>query len=506
MAMDAQIVGGSNTANVSNVDAYYNQMVTLPNTPAATGKARIMSENDDGLSLGIPNLMSPETDSDYRLRVSQDLLLDEEDLTSTAQNFTKHAMYATTFVPSWTSTGFNTNPTSLLTAGAAVCFKTYKTFAMQGTETLSFDAEVAYTYASGAVFPAAQVVEYGFGLTSNTTPYDSFDSVMYRTTNAGTQAILRNNSNSDTVSSGNFLASDGVSTWHPVSGRKYQIILYQTVRECEWWIADPVLDAIFLAAELATPPGYGAPVSSGALQMFVRHYQATAPTVAGSFTLSRYSVRKGGVNISTSFGESAARNGENIYSPGTLTTTANQTITSGSITRPTAAVPSNTAAMVTSLSGILVETGTLAIGTDGILLAFQNPALPTAVGTTYNPNRRLRIDGVSIASGVTTAFATGGFTKMFYVAYGSTAVSLAGVATDTVTTKAYRRVQLGIAQYYTATHAPGATVNATASYERFASPIYVNPGEFVALVTFHAGTVGTTGVITHAAKFDFTWE
>jgi len=274
------------------------------------------------------------------------------------------------------------------------------------------------------------------------------------------------------------------------------------------WISDPITGATWLAADLNTPAGYGQPIASPSAQFVVRQYQAAAPTVASQITLGRYCVRRGGQILATGLGESETRIAESIYSPGTLTTTANQTITTGSITRPAAAVASNTTALLTSLSGIVLETATLAAATDGILMAYQNPTLPTAVGTTYAQQRRLRIDGIRIASSVQTAFVGGGISKYFYIAYGSTSLSLAGVAADTVTTKAYRRVQLELVQAYAATAAAG-TIPAQngLSYIAFKSPIYVNPGEFVALVTHHViGVAVTAGVIQHSLAFDYSWE
>ena len=38
------------------------------------------------------------------------------------------------------------------------------------------------------------------------------------------------------------------------------------------------------------------------------------------------------------------------------------------------------------------------------------------------------------------------------------------------------------------------------------APIYVNPGEFVALVTKHVGTVGTSGTVAHVVTFVYGWE
>jgi hypothetical protein len=329
--------------------------------------------------------------------------------------------------------------------------------------------------------------------------------VYVRTNSSGSYLVLRNNSATDSAVSSAFKDNTGAATWFPTSGRKYQFILYWTTREVEIWINDPVTEIIFLAAQLAVPAGYGSPTASAALPIFVRQYHSGTPTVAGQFTLSRNSVRRGGSNIGTTLNVAAARGYESNLLPGSLASTQIQTITTGSIVRPSAAVPANTTSTLASLGGIYVETGTLAIGTDAILMSFLNPVLPVAVAATYAPQRRLRIDGVSICSGVTVAFATGGFQKHFYLAYGSTSVSLAGVAADTVTTKAYRRMHIPIVQYYTATHAPGAP-NGAATFYALQTPIYINPGEYVALVTFHQGTVGTTGVITHSLQFDYSWE
>jgi len=502
MAIDNVINGGSNTAGKANVDAGYNLKVSTSLTPAYIGGTRNFSENDAGLALGgVPYLASPEVDDDFRMRVSNDIILDEEDCTYTAQNFTKHAMYATTFVPSWTSTGFNTNPTSSIAASAAVCFKTYKTFSMEGTETLSLDLEGAFS----AAIAANNTIEFGFGLTTNTTPYDCFDGTYIRATNNGVFGVVRNNSATDTQQTAAFKDTTG-ATWVPVATRKYQFITYLSPRETEYWINDPIADVIWLAGSIPTPAGYGAPIGSQATSMFVRQVHGiTGPATACSFTASRYNVRRGGTNIGTTLNVLNARSGESILSPGTLTTSANQTVTTGSLVATAAAVPANTTSLLASLSGKVIETLTLAAGTDGILMSYQCPALPVAVGTTYAPNRRLRIDAVNIASWVSTVIVGGPVAKAFYLAWGSTSLSLAGVAADTVTTKAYRRMMIPIVQGYGAAAGVGSVPSSTMSSFVLQTPIYVNPGEFVALVTTNS-IAATSGAATHQIMLDFSWE
>jgi hypothetical protein len=61
-------------------------------------------------------------------------------------------------------------------------------------------------------------------------------------------------------------------------------------------------------------------------------------------------------------------------------------------------------------------------------------------------------------------------------------------------------------QHYTATHAPGQSNNTSMSYFELPSPEYINPGEYVNLVTYHQGVVGTSGVITHAMQLYVTPE
>ena len=517
MSMDVTTVGGT-TGNRAEVNAYNSAKVVLETnatTNAANiGGVRMYSENDQGLAAGTgslaPYLLSTETSDEYRQRNELDILLDEENFSYSAQNFTKHQMYATTYAPTWTTQGFNTNPASSLTAAAAMLLRTYKTFSVNGTETTSWDCELAFTWTTGAQLPTNTVIEQGFGLNAVTTPYDVFDGVYFRLTPSGMYLVVRNNSSTDTAISSTFFAPDGTGTtvWQPVSGRKYQFILYSMARSIECWIADPVTGMTWLAGDVNCPPGYSQPTASSALPIFVRQYQATAPTIASQVTIGRWSVRRGGQVIAQGLGEFNARATENINSPGTLTTTANQAITSGSITRPTAGVPSNTTALVTSLSGMVLETNTLAVGTDGILMAYLNPALPTATGTSYLPARRLRIDGVRIGSVVQTVFVnTVALAKMFYIAYGSTTLSLAGTATDAVTAKAYRRLMIDLAQSYPINAAAGTVPTTTGeTFIKLQNPLFINPGEYVALCTYHLPTAATSGVIQHSIAFDYAWE
>ena len=509
---------GASSGNLVEV-AGSNQVKVIPeidatNNDANIGGTRLFYENDQGLAnYGgmVPYLRAVRSSDEYRKRVELDVLLDEEVFSTVTQNLTKHSMTSATYVPAWTLSGFNTNPTYLTTAGGVALLKTYKTFSIVGTETLSLDAEVSLTFSNSITMPGGTAIELGFGLNNAASPYEWFDGIYVRFTAGGVYLIMRNNSNTDTNASEVFVNPDGIgkTIWQPVAGRKYQFIIYVTVRMVRCWISDPVTGLTWLANSLLPPQGYAMLTASSSYQMVLRQYQSSSPLTGTNLTLGRYSVRRGGGQRYVSpLGRVVNRAGENINSPGTLTTTANQTITTGSITRPAAIALTNTTAALTSLSGIILETPSLASGTDGILLEYLNPALPTAVSTSFLPTRRLRIDGIRINAFVSTVFTAGGpMVKNFYIAIGSTSGSLAGVAADTVTTKAFRRIQIDYEEAWITAQAVNTFPTVRGSnYARFKNPLYVNPGEYVALICYCTGTPVTAGTIQRAVSFDFTWE
>lgn len=173
-------------------------------------------------------------------------------------------------------------------------------------------------------------------------------------------------------------------------------------------------------------------------------------------------------------------------------------------TNPTAAAPSNTALTANlpgGLGGQGAVTAAVAAATDGIWGSYQVPA-----GTTAVQGRRLAIRGIVIdAVNMGAAVATTATTIQFSLAFGHTAVSLA--TAEAAAAKAPRRVALGIM-----TWPVGAAIGAQPQGGRiFAdfgdASIYVNPGEFVALVgKFLVGTATASQVINFVWQPVYGWE
>jgi hypothetical protein len=186
--------------------------------------------------------------------------------------------------------------------------------------------------------------------------------------------------------------------------------------------------------------------------------------------------------------------------------------TMGSLARYTnntttaAGAGSNTAVIVghsAALGGEYIMTAQVAAAVDNIVCSYQVPA-----GTTAVQGRRLRIQGVKIAAAnIGAAVATTATLLSYHLAFGHTAISLATAETGsfvTATAHAPRRVSLGVQSW-----AVGAAVGATAPdvYMPFTQPIFVNPGEFVAVAAkFVVGTATASQAIYFNVTFDYGWE
>ena len=171
-------------------------------------------------------------------------------------------------------------------------------------------------------------------------------------------------------------------------------------------------------------------------------------------------------------------------------------------TTPAGAAASNTAALVTGLGGQATFNAIAAAVTDLIITSYQVPAVNLTTGVTA---RTLRVNGVKISCANTgAAVATTANLLAWSLAFGHTAVSLA--TTEAASTKAPRRVPLGL-QFWPVGAVDGATPQNGDLYMPFDNPIYVNPGEFVAVVAkFVKGTATASQTFYAHVTLDYGWE
>lgn len=492
------VIQGDLSGNVAEVSTQ-KQLKVITEVSASTnpnfvGAVKSFSENDEGLITGETKLVSPEADVDYRVRVSQDLQLDEEVFNYVAQNTGKHLYGSTTMTNVWSAGQLTTNSNSITTTTTGTLFQTRSMFPTTGTCTLSGDFELGFSNQP----TANTIIDFGFFLAPNANPYAPTDGVYFRLNANGLQGISANNGTE--TSTGVFPLSVGTGTWAYTNNKKYQFIVYMGGVEAVFWVNDGT-GAVRLGS-IPLPAGQNRMTMASSLPLSVRHV-ITGGAAGGIIQaqLGAYSVRQGGVQYATSpsiagnrmFGSYQGLSGGTM---GSLALYPNST-------NPTAAVPTNTtAALGTGLGGQFWETVSLAVNTDGIISSYQVP-----VGTANIQGKRLVIRGVGLTSYVQTVVVGGPYVSQYSLAFGHTAVSLA--TPEGAVTKAPRRIALsGLTQVLTAAQAISTMVSQPGgSFVDFGdAPIYVNPGEFVQLVTKHVGTAGTTGTVAHVVTFVYGWE
>lgn len=474
--------------NTGNLDAGSNIKVALSQDPDYTGGVRLFSENDTGTVTGDPYLQSPETDDDFRLRIAQECVLDEETFNYTAQNTGKAAYRNTAMTIGWIVNGMSLNSGTITTIGSGVSYSTYAYHTMHGLASTYLKMSASFNVST---FPTNTTLDFGFFLANTSNPYNPTDGVYFRVTSAGLFGVI--NFNGTETINGPFAASFGGSNWAPTIGEKYGFLIAVSEAYVEFWIDD------VLMGEIQTPLSQGQPFQAASLPVSARMaIGGTAASAGMQFLVSDYTVSVGGPNTTDRlsvignriFGSYQGLSGGTM---GSLATYANST-------NPTPSAGSNTSSNVSGLGGQGAINAAVAAATDFIMCAYQNPA-----GTVSVQGRRLVVRGVKISCvNMGAAVATTATTIALSLCFGQTAGALN--TAEGATTKAPRRLALGF-MYWNVGAPIGATPQNGDIYMNFDSPVYVNPGEFVSTaMKFIVGTATASQSIWYHVTFDYGWE
>ena len=453
--------------------------------PNQVGAIRMFCEKDAGASSGVAYLQSPYCSDDGRLAVAVDTPTFFDAFTETTQNTGIWRHQFTTMTMTMGS-GFllcNANSTAATSTGCQ--YTTWATFPLYGNNATHLEMTGAIT----SIPQAGQVFEagfFGYGANAYTAPTEG---CYFRLDSAGLIGVI-NYAGVETTTAVLITAAN-----FPVNQNgQFKIIISQ--REAEFW-----LNGTFLG-DIDVPAGNGEPFMNGALPVSFQQRNSGAVTgtqmqvkVAGLHIDQQNYFNKPMADICTSFGYMGSQGQDG----GTMGSTA---ILSNAATAAAAAVVNTTAsAQFTGLGGVFLVLPTLTAGTDGILCDYAIPA-----GGVNQTPRRLVIRGVNISSGVQTVLTGGPLNMAYSLAYGHTAVSLAQTETAsfaTATTKAPRRIPLGVQNYIAAA---AAGIESKDLVVKFTAPIYVNPGERVAIAVRNLGTVTTLGALAISVMFDANWE
>jgi hypothetical protein len=500
MALDTTIQGGSDTANKGNVDSNFNQMVNTPGNTAAgvargggnanAGVSVLLTENDAGTVTGARNVKSPKTSLHRRFRVGIDTLMFNDTFNATTQNTSLWEYIFVTMTASQPGAGtlnFGTTQGTAATHGALM--RSYQYFPLIGK------ASIATKFSVG-VFNATLVANeewrcgYGKPTVGGTAPTEG---VWFLLSTAGLTGKAFFNGVEATTGTLATLASFTVGTVYVL-----EIIIGEQL--IEFW-----RDGILLGS-LANAVANGQPFQNASLPLFMQKICTGAVSNTNTMRVADINVYISDIASNKAWESQLATLGQggNIGQNGN---TQGKTSLYANSTAPTAVALTNTTAAFTGLGGQAAVLPTLAVSTDGILMAFQNPA-----STINITGRNLLIYGVQLSSHVSVVFdAAAAVVYQASLQYGHTAVSLATAETAsfaTATTHAPRVLPIGTISFGQALAAPVRTLGTAINTGRFAVPIVVRPGEFVAIVLKLAvgSVVTTTGAVTFMVSYDSVWE
>ena len=468
-------ISGDTSNNQAEVDANHNLKTTGPLTNDQAGFAAMLAENDAGSVTGSRYVREPEVSADFRLRTAQDNMLFADVFAGSAFNTTMWTQVLSTMTATVASNFAQLNAGASTASGAVARVQTWRSFPIFKTFTTYAEMEVQFTQTP----QTNNVCEWGMFYSSGTTA--PTDGAFFRLTSAGTFICVLNYGGTETVSSTlNFSTLIGVNLVH-------QFLIYFGSDEIRFWIDN------ILVATISTPDGQGSSLASMNVPLAFRNYNSGVTSSAQIMKVGNVAVAFGDQAMSKPWPHVLAGSGQIAaqgQTGGTLGTTA--LYTNSLAAGAGAAMTNTTAALGSGLGGQFAALPTLAAGTDGIVSSYQVP-----VGTASLPGKSLYLTGIRIQSAVTTVLAGGPVLYAYSLAFGHTAVSLA--TTESATTKAPRRIPLGY-ETLAATAAVG-TIGAGV-FMQFATPVVVQPGEFIQVVAKNLGVVTTTGVVTFNITVD----
>jgi len=472
MSLDA-IIRDVSTGTGSKVNTAGQALVSgetdADNNPGNVMCVRTFNENDPGTVTGSAYLKSPETSSDFRQRSAIDTVLLTYTFNETAQDTDTWYYAFSTLTATLPGNGYLQFGSVQGTAsGHGAYMQSRQRLPVIGTAPLS--VEITFGLFT-ATLVAGEGCAFGLGIpaAAGTQPADG---VWLQLTTSGLFLYLAYNSGITTSSMLRTLAHFNV-------GQMYKMVLVIGEREVEVWEDDVLL------GEVSMPSAEGQPFQEAALPAFMQKYCTGVVSNTNTFRVSDITLTL----MDTPQGMDApllqAYQGLMGYGGLPGGTMGSQqfvgTITSGSspIT-PTSAAGSNTTPGITTLGGLVAINAAAGAATDFAIMGWTNPA----GGVSQTP-RTYVLTGIVIQTyNFGAAVATTPTTIQYTLGYGSTGASLATVESSsftTATTKAARRVALGVSSAAIAA-AVGAVYSPDIIRDFSHGPIVVRPGEVLHVI------------------------
>jgi hypothetical protein len=475
------IIKSGDSTTLASVDVNKNLQVNVPANPDFAGFVTLTAEADPGDIIGSRTLRNLETTDDYRLRVGTDQTFFNEYFPGNTIN--GNIWNTLTSGQSVTSASNFANLNGSTTANQYSQLRTWRH--MPAFMTFPTYCEIDLQFSQVPI--TNTVYEWGLGLaTTNATPTDG---AFFRITGAGEFRAILNTGGTEIQ--GNVDLTPLLPA--PNTTNDYLIVLSE--KGVEYWIND------VLVTTIPRSSAAGSTTASMNLPIFIRQYNAFAATSASTIKVGYVNLSLGDMSTSKPWPHVMAGGGGMAYQGQTAGgSLGSQAFYANSVLVGAGAVMTNTtAALGSGLGGQFTALPSLAAGTDGIVCSYLVPA-----GTAALPGKSLYITGVKVHGAVTTALVGGPVLYAYSIAYGGTAVSLATTEANG-TVKASRRIPLGF-ESFAATAGVGTKGSDSGVHMPFASPIIVQPGEYIQIAAKNLGTVTSSGTITFLVTFDAYME
>ena len=472
-------VEGNVTGNVAEVTTDQQLEITLPQTLTQGGLLVSLGDGAGGYSTAYRKA-SRVSQQDHLL-VGIDTPEFDYNFTWTSQDTGIWSFASSTFTAAQ-SGGFVSLNSGTSTASGYASMQTWRFFNMLGNGEL----RVAMTLNLSVISSSANSIAE-FGLFKANGASAPADGAFFRVTSGNLYGVTSYNGTETSVLLTGSLSANGT----------VDLVMDIGIFSTDFYQDDVI------GGTIVTPSARAVPFESSALPMCLSYRQTGSVSPAPIMNVGHTRVDQVAVRLNIPFPHQQAGQGamgsqaQQGSTPGSLATYTNSMAPAG------AGSLSNTAALISGLGG--QATGSLSspsLNTDFLLSSFQNPA-----GSTTVEGRVLMISGVRIQSIITTTVTGGPVTMGYTLSYGATSTSLATTDSSSFTsptTKGPRWMQVG--QEVVSTNAAAGSTNGPGVYQGFASPISVNPGEWVNVaVKLNAASTTTTGAVTWLITFDSYW-
>lgn len=494
----------SGTSGELKTDGNDNAMVNLPTTATQAGFARIAYKRDASVA------REANISEEGGLETRQGRLLFHTNFNGAAAGALINNQYnqqATTITIALNAGFLRFNNGAITTINTGASINSWRVFQIEAKSTLALSAHIRHT--NGAV--ANKMFEFGFGYydvaANQAAAMNEF--IGFRWTNAGALLGVLEYSAGGAPTTNTVNINGGVP-YADSTARRYEVQVSQ--EQVEFWVDGVFQDSI---ARQANAPGICK--ASGYFIIARQMHTGSLPPAAPVFDIANVNVARYGyeADIPISHRQASMGRHSNQGQAGSTATNGNTALIQASGTAPTGTTGSNVATTITGLGGwygLNAAAITATAHSNIILSTYQNAIVPEAAGAALDGRNLVITDIFLTPMVVSTVLVGGGATWAWFIAVGSTALSLA--TTDAaggaaVGTASPRVMPLAAFDTGAAAAAVGTVMTRTGdSSFSLQTPLVVEPGRFVhiGIRTIYVAAAYSSGVLGGGIGVSGYWD